>query len=60
MTELSKLRPTEGTPLTAEVQQLLTSAIKGIRFGQVVLVVQDGRVVQIDRLEKTRLSPPGP
>lgn len=33
----------------------LTRALAGLRFGTVTLVVQDGVVVQIDRLQKTRL-----
>jgi hypothetical protein len=31
------------------------SAIRGVRHGTVTLIVQDGRVVQIDRTEKRRL-----
>jgi hypothetical protein len=30
-------------------------AIKGIRFGEVRVVIQDGVVVQIERVEKQRL-----
>ena len=30
-------------------------ALKGIRFGEVRVIVQDGLIVQIDRLEKQRL-----
>ncbi|HLP40873.1 MAG TPA: YezD family protein [Fibrobacteria bacterium] len=29
-------------------------ALKGIRYGSVELIVQDGRLVQIDRKEKIR------
>ena len=31
-------------------------AIKGIRFGEVRIVIQDGVVIQIDRMEKQRLK----
>ena len=31
------------------------SAVEGIRFGEVRLVIQDGVIVQIDRVEKERL-----
>jgi len=31
-------------------------ALKGLRFGTVLAVVQDGVVVQIERTEKTRLD----
>jgi hypothetical protein len=31
-------------------------AISGVRFGTVQLIIQDGRVIQIDKTEKIRLS----
>jgi hypothetical protein len=30
-------------------------ALRGLRFGSVEIIVQDSRIVQIDRLEKRRL-----
>ncbi len=36
------------------VRQILT-AIQGIRYGQVQIIIQDSRVVQIDKTEKMRL-----
>ena len=30
-------------------------ALRGLRFGQVIVVVQDGVVIQIDRIERIRL-----
>ncbi len=33
----------------------IEEALQGLRFGQVTVTVQDGVVVQIDRLERTRL-----
>ncbi len=33
----------------------ISDSIRGIRYGQVTVIVQDGVVVQIDRLEKQRL-----
>lgn len=38
-----------------EVLAQISDAIRGIRYGQVTVIVQDGIVVQIDRLEKQRL-----
>lgn len=35
----------------AQVEQ----SLKGLQFGQVTVIVQDGIVMQIDRLERTRL-----
>jgi hypothetical protein len=34
----------------------IAQAIRGLRFGSVEIVVQDGRVVQIERKEKFRLD----
>jgi hypothetical protein len=34
----------------------IAEALRGLRFGQVTVTVQDGVVVQIDRLERTRLQ----
>ena len=42
-----------------QLQQALTqieAALHGLRFGQVTITVQDGVVVQIDRLERKRLQ----
>jgi hypothetical protein len=33
----------------------IITAIKGIRFGEVRIVIQDGVVIQIDRMEKQRI-----
>jgi hypothetical protein len=30
-------------------------AVKGIRFGEVRLIIQDGLIIQIERVEKQRL-----
>ncbi|GFO68410.1 hypothetical protein GMLC_19890 [Geomonas limicola] len=42
--------------LTAEVERALRDALRSIRFGTVTLVVQDGRVIQIERNEKFRFK----
>jgi hypothetical protein len=34
----------------------IASALKGLRFGQVTITIQDGVVVQIDRTERRRLG----
>jgi hypothetical protein len=38
------------------------AALRGLQFGTVTLVIQDGAVVQIERMEKLRLDArrPGP
>lgn len=37
-----------------DLEQVRT-AVKGIRFGEVRVVIQDGVIVQIERVEKQRL-----
>ena len=39
----------------SEAIEEIRVAIEGIRFGVVQVIIQDGRVIQIDRTEKTRL-----
>ncbi len=34
----------------------IIKAIKGIRYGYVQIIVQDSKVVQIDKTQKTRLA----
>jgi hypothetical protein len=36
--------------------EAVRAAVEGIRFGVVQLIIQDGRVVQIDKTEKVRLA----
>ncbi|MBI5563124.1 MAG: YezD family protein [Deltaproteobacteria bacterium] len=38
------------------VTEDIERAIKGIRFGSVQIIIQDARVVQIDKTEKIRLD----
>jgi hypothetical protein len=45
-------------PLTQEEQEVILQVVRllrKVRFGTVLLVVQDGRVVQIEMAEKIRL-----
>jgi hypothetical protein len=44
--------PPIGVPADLEP---IRAAIKGIRFGEVRIVIQDGVVIQIDRVEKRRM-----
>ena len=39
-----------------EAPDRITAALRGLRFGTVTAVVQDGIVVQVERTEKVRLS----
>jgi hypothetical protein len=47
-----------GQPRQQPPQEVVTAileALKGMRYGQVTIIVQDGHVIQIDRVEKRRL-----
>ena len=46
-------------PWSRELERLLRTALSSIRFGTVTLVVQDGRVIQLDKNEKVRLNKTG-
>ncbi|GAM10299.1 hypothetical protein OR1_02587 [Geobacter sp. OR-1] len=39
-----------------ELERQVREALRIIRYGTVTLVIQDGRVIQIDKSEKIRLS----
>lgn len=43
-------------PLTDSVLSALSEALRGVRYGTVTVIIQDGRVVQIDRTERKRLK----
>jgi hypothetical protein len=42
-----------------EILRRIASAISGVRFGSVEVVIQDSRVVQIERKEKFRFDRTG-
>lgn len=42
-----------------ELERLVRDALQSIRFGTVSLVVQDGRVIQVDKSEKIRINRTG-
>jgi len=41
-------------PVPANVLQEILQALNGLRYGQITVIVQDGRVMQIDRTERHR------
>jgi hypothetical protein len=41
-------------PSTIPLEEI-TEAVRSIRFGVVQLIIQDGRIIQIDKTEKIRL-----
>ena len=38
----------------AAILSLVSDALRGVRFGEVIVVVQDGRVERIERVHKSR------
>lgn len=42
-------------PLREQVMQQIRDSLRGLRYGVVNIVVQDGVIVQIDRTEKRRI-----
>jgi len=55
-----KPRPAAGAASTGGAPSLpidaIQEAVKSVRHGVVQLIIQDGRVVQIDKTEKIRLA----
>ncbi len=48
--------PTENQPSFSAIAEI-QEALHGLRFGHVTVVVHEGAIVQIERLEKRRLRP---
>ncbi len=46
-------------PWNRELEKIIKDALKSVRFGTVTLVVQDGRVIQVDKNEKIRIDRTG-
>lgn len=40
--------------LTAEIEKSILHALRGLRYGQVTISIQEGIVTQVDRSEQTR------
>jgi len=40
--------------------EIIKEKLGGLRYGQILLTVHDGRIVQIEKTEKTRLEPSTP
>jgi hypothetical protein len=46
-------------PWNRDLERVVREALASIRFGTVSLVVQDGRVIQVDKNEKIRINKSG-
>ncbi len=42
--------------IPALLQQKIIAAIKSLKFGSVNIIVQDGHIIQIEKLEKERFK----
>jgi len=63
MERLEKIRfdnrePLVLPPVTGKVQlrDRLAAALNGLQYGQVILLIRDGRITHIERIEKQRLE----
>lgn len=45
----------ENSVVTKQQLAAILDAIQSVRFGSITLIIQDGKLVQIDKNEKTRL-----
>jgi len=46
-------------PWNRDLEKIVRESLKSVRFGTVTLVVQDGRVIQVDKNEKIRIDRTG-
>lgn len=46
----------QGEPIPEHVVQSIVQSLRGLRNGQVTVIVQDGRVIQTDRMERRRFT----
>jgi len=50
------IKKNESWNIDGHVLDRISQAVRGLRFGSVEIVIQDGRIVQIERREKFRLE----
>ena len=53
---ISDTRKHDNAQLTTEIADQIALALREIRFGSVEILIQDGKVVQIERREKLRFD----
>lgn len=51
--------PDAAGPTDPKTLELIVRALRGLRFGEVVITIQDGVVVQLERTERTRVKRAG-
>jgi len=56
---IDKLSPTLGAdPATPELVRRILRALSGIEYGSVQITIQDSKVIQIERSQKSRFTRP--
>jgi hypothetical protein len=53
---MQKARSGQESHWSREVEKKIREAVETIRFGTVTLVIQDGRIIQLDKSEKIRIA----
>ncbi len=53
-----KVPPSLSTPEEAEVVRRILRSLAGLEYGSVEIIVQDSKVVQIERRQRSRFSQP--
>lgn len=48
--------PSRKSAMTEKTLIAIAEAVRGLDFGQIVVTIHGGRVVQLDRTERTRLQ----
>ena len=48
-------KPAAGQPAGQRLRAEITAALSGLEYGQVVILIKDGKVTQIERTDKKRL-----
>ena len=55
ISQQAKSMPADQTALADDAINQVRDSLRGLRFGSVNIIVQDGVIIQIDRTEKRRL-----
>lgn len=57
---MSESSEAQAKPAAAAIESLVLRQLAGLRFGEVTIHVHDGRVVQVERIERSRPLQPIP
>jgi len=48
--------PNKNSKQSAELQKIILEAVGGLKYGQVVFVIKNGKIVQVERTDKSRIT----